>query len=151
MRPSPHCYMWQPTKKHTTNTKTGDWLYVVYTNCHDRLCSERPCSLYLLLAPLPIPSAGRKRQECHTHAIIFSQHTDHPSYLHDRNYWFSYYITSGQWFMPSWWHRTDGWYTLYPWPSWIAANPAGLGVGKHTPTWACSVQSKPTTSIHRSL
>lgn len=87
----------------------------------------------------------KKRQVCRTHAIIFPQHIHHPSYLHDRHYWFSYYITSGQWFMSCWTHRTDGGFALYPWPSWIAASPADFSIGKHTPTRACSVQSKPTT------
>ncbi len=104
-------------------------------------------SLYLLFAeaPLPIPSAGRKDEHGRTHAIILPQHIHHPSYLHDRNYWFSYYITTGQWFMSCWSHRADGWYALYPWPSWIAASPADFSIGKHTPTRARSVQSKPTT------
>lgn len=104
-------------------------------------------SLYLLLAeaPLPIPSEGRKDEHVAPKQSFFSQHIHHPSYLHDRNYWFSYCITTGQWFMSCWMHRTDGWYALYKWPSWVAASPADLDIGKHTPTRACSVQSKPTT------
>ena len=46
---------------------------------------------------------------CHTLAIILSQHIHHPSYLHDQNYWCSYYITTGQWFMSCWSRRADGW------------------------------------------
>lgn len=33
-------------------------------------------------------SKEKRRVHC-TNAIIFSQHTHHPSYLHDRHYWFS--------------------------------------------------------------
>lgn len=125
------------------------------TNCHDSLCTEGFYLTHSVLALLPLSTFHRgttsysfcrdKRQACRTHAILSTQHIHHPSYLHDRNHWFGYYITTGQWFMPCWSYRTDGWYALYPWPSWFAASPADLSVGKHTPTRACSVQSKPTT------
>ena len=98
------------------------------------------CSLYLLFAeaPLPIPSAGRKKKKKDKHVAPMQSFSPsnihHPSYRHDRHNWFSHYITTGRWFMSCWSHSPYSWYAVHPWPSWIAASPADLGVGKHTHT-----------------